>query len=77
MPFRKHLSMKYGIIIKTDKNVGSSHPYTLPSRSKNQPHEPKLVKEYGCPNAERKENEEARAYNKNIVHAAISCKYEA
>ncbi|MGB4123388.1 MAG: hypothetical protein WBK40_04200 [Bacteroidales bacterium] len=27
-------------------------------------HKPKLAKEYGCPNADRKENEKARAYNK-------------
>jgi len=26
-----------------------SQPYTLPSRSKSPPHEPKLVKEYGSP----------------------------
>jgi hypothetical protein len=38
------------------------HPYTLASRS-NQPHKPKLAKEYCCSNADRKENEKARAYN--------------
>ncbi len=37
-----------------------SHPYTLPSRSKSQPHNPKLVKEYGCPNTDEKK---AQAYN--------------
>jgi len=28
-----------------------------------QPHKPKLTKKYGCPYADRKENEKARAYN--------------
>jgi len=34
------------------KIANPSQPYTLPSRSKSQPHEPKLVKEYGCPNTQ-------------------------
>lgn len=38
-----------------------SHPYTLPSRSRSPSHEPKLVKEYGCTNADEKK---AQAYNK-------------
>jgi hypothetical protein len=29
----------------------TTQPYTLPSRSKSQPHEPKLVKEYAFANA--------------------------
>lgn len=33
------------------------HPYTLASLS-NQPHKPKLAKEYGCSNAYRKEKNE-------------------
>ena len=32
-----------------NNNAYPSHPYILPSRSKNQQQEPKLVKEYGCP----------------------------
>jgi hypothetical protein len=43
-------------------NGNPSHPYTSASRS-NQPQKPKLAKEYGCPNADGKENEKARAYN--------------
>lgn len=41
--------------MKTNK-ANPSQPYTLPSRSKCQPHESKLVKEYGCPNAREKES---------------------
>jgi hypothetical protein len=44
----------------------------LASRSK-QPHKPKLAKEYGCPNADRKENEKARAYNITYTQAGVSC----
>jgi hypothetical protein len=41
-------------------------PYTLTSRSKSQPHEPKLVKEYVCPTA-KKRNE----YNKNGIQQSV------
>jgi hypothetical protein len=41
----------------------ASHPYTLPSRSKKPAHRPKLVKEYGCPNARTDRGNKARKHN--------------
>ncbi|AYN68825.1 hypothetical protein D1013_16275 [Euzebyella marina] len=46
-----------------DYEANASHPYTLASRLK-QPHNPKLAKEYGCPNAENKKENKARKHNK-------------
>lgn len=37
--------------MKNDGIADPSQSYTLPSRSKKPTHEPKLVKEYACPNA--------------------------
>jgi hypothetical protein len=39
-------------------------PYTLPSRSKSQPHEPKLVKEYVFANATNRTKNKVRKHNK-------------
>jgi len=38
-------------------------PYTLPSRSKSQPHEPKLVKEYVFANATNRTENKERKHN--------------
>jgi hypothetical protein len=56
-------SYNYSLIILFFKVfVNASH---LPSRAKSQPHKPKLVKEYACPNALADRLEEgSTGYNK-------------